>query len=105
TFTKMKCATTKSNMFVVSSDKNIYLISPDLTQVKTIAHSSSPEKTKISSQIPSVFTFTEANENTIFNIENKTIYDFRGKVDLLKTNNVKNLINFQGSKISLWEIN
>ncbi|MDY0216991.1 MAG: hypothetical protein RBS19_08560 [Bacteroidales bacterium] len=105
TFTKMKCATTKSNMFVVSSDKNIYLISPDLTQVKTIAHSSSPEKTKISSQIPSVFTFTEANENTIFNIENETMYDFRGKVDLLKTNNVKNLINFQGSKISLWEIN
>lgn len=105
TFTKMKCATTKNNMFVVSSDKNIYLISSDLTQVKTIAHNSSPEKTKISSQIPSVFTFTEAGKNTIFNIEDNVMYDFTGKVDLLKTNNVKNLINFQGSKISLWEIN
>ncbi|MDD2345170.1 MAG: hypothetical protein PHY85_03400 [Bacteroidales bacterium] len=105
TFTKMKCETTKNYMFVVSSDKNIHLISTDLNQVKTIPHNSNPENTQISSQIPSVFTFTEAEKNTIFNIDNQTMYEFSGKVDLLKTNNVKNLINFQGNKISLWEIN
>lgn len=103
TFTVMKSGTT--NMFVVSSEENIHLISTDLNQVKIISQNSNPEKTKISTQIPSIFTFTEDAKNTMFNIENQTMFEFSGKVDLLRTNNVKNLINYQGNKISLWEIN
>ncbi len=104
TYTTIKCARSENIKHIVTSKNYIHIISSELNQTNSIPYIPSAEKQQINTLLPSHFSLQQADKTTLFNMNNNSMSDFYGKINMLKTNNVKFLINFNKRKLSLWEI-